>query len=507
MAKKRFMLGQGTKLILFLSLLEMIILWVGFYFITISVFKAGVEKQVKVISNVIISEVEDRISFFHDETKSLANNKEINNAVGCSNPDKFYSSCANVDKFINTLAFEKTAIESAVIFNPKGLSYRLIGDIPDFNLGSIYEQITSMDSHYIIVEMKGHLYLGICETIENINGTKGYLVTFMNQSNIERIFDNYKDISNFGVIMLNDDSVFATNKYKGYNDIKQIKRHAKFIDEKEIADTGCTFFAYSDSVLPDGMSLFFGVSLVITIMIFAMIIISFASRMSRDYVRMQVKDLQIKKEENYLFLLKKQINAHFTVNTLSAVRTLIKKGELEEAGEISDGLSFLLRYANAGEENIDLMEELFTLDRYAGIMKIRYPGKFKLLIEPDEECENVCIPRMLLQPILENAIVHGLASNNGTIRILASAGEDTVIKIMDTGCGIEKEALKELNLKLANAASDDEIDDGIEEHGKALINIQKRIYMLFGEGYGVTVESVVDEWTTVTVTLPSIPNE
>jgi sensor histidine kinase YesM len=255
------------------------------------------------------------------------------------------------------------------------------------------------------------------------------------------------------------------------------------------------------------MRLFFGVSLVITIMIFAMIIISFASRMSRDYVRMQVKDLQIKKEENYLFLLKKQINAHFTVNTLSAVRTLIKKGELEEAGEISDGLSFLLRYANAGEENIDLMEELFTLDRYAGIMKIRYPGKFKLLIEPDEECENVCIPRMLLQPILENAIVHGLASNSGTIRILASAGEDTVIKIMDTGCGIEKEALKELNLKLDSAASDDEIDDGIEEHGKALINIQKRIYMLFGEGYGVTVESVVDEWTTVTVTLPSIPNE
>ena len=78
---------------------------------------------------------------------------------------------------------------------------------------------------------------------------------------------------------------------------------------------------------------------------------------------------------------------------------------------------------------------------------------------------------------------------------------------MDTGCGIEKEALKELNLKLDSAASDDEIDDGIEEHGKALINIQKRIYMLVGEGYGVTVESVVDEWTTVTVTLPSIPNE
>ncbi len=507
MSKNMFRFGQGTRVILIFSLLEMITLWFVFYLITISVFKAGVEKQVKVTSKVMISDVEDRIRFLCDETVSFSKNKEINNAVNCSDSNSFNYACDNVDKFMNTILFNKSAIENAVIYNSKGLSYIFKGDIPDTVLDSIYERITTTDSKYIITEMNDTLYLGVCEVIETIDGSDGYLVTFMNRTNIERIFDNYKDMSNLGVIMMNEDNVFASNRNVDIKHLDRLKSHAQFRIEKEIGDTGCTFLVYSDSVLAQGIRVYFAVSLVITVLLFVMIVLSFARRASKDYVRMQIKDMQIKKEENYLSLLKKQINAHFTVNTLSAVRTLIRKGELEEAGDISDGLSFLLRYANSGEENIDLIEELFTLERYAGIMQIRYPGKFKFFVEAGEECENVSIPRMLLQPILENAIIHGLASTCGTIRIIASSGKDTVIKIIDSGCGIDEESLKKLNLELANATKDEEIDDGLEGHGKALINIQKRIYMLFGGSYGISIDSVVGEWTTVTVTLPSIPIE
>ena len=82
-------------------------------------------------------------------------------------------------------------------------------------------------------------------------------------------------------------------------------------------------------------------------------------------------------------------------------------GENEKAGLLCDGLSFLLRYANAGDSYISGMEEFFVLEKYVEIMEIRYPDRFTAEIEMEDALEGVELPRMLLQPIVENSILHG----------------------------------------------------------------------------------------------------
>ncbi len=212
----------------------------------------------------------------------------------------------------------------------------------------------------------------------------------------------------------------------------------------------------------------------------------------------RIKEYELERERTLVALLKKQISAHFTVNTLNAVRALINKGKKEEAARICDELSALLRYANAGEEYISLLEEFYILNQYASIMQTRYPGRFSFEAEEDDSLADIYIPRMLLQPLVENAILHGFESGMETIRIYAEIADDVTVFVKDNGRGIEEQELKELTEMLTNA-------DALMEtslHHVALLNIQKRIRMVCGADYGISIESKEDIGTTVSLHLP-----
>lgn len=245
------------------------------------------------------------------------------------------------------------------------------------------------------------------------------------------------------------------------------------------------------------VSFYFGIALLITTVLFLVIIVFFIRHLNRDYVRMRIQDIEIEKEQNFLLLLKKQISAHFTVNTLNVVRALIRRGNKEEAGNTCEGLAFLLRYANDGDETISLGEEIYILERYVKIMQTRYPGKFVFRTDPQGEWEEERIPRMLLQPIVENAIEHGLATGKGTITVAVECGEDIVVTVRDDGCGMEKDETIKIQEKLDR--DDYEMDTKLK--GMALTNIHKRIRLLYGEGYGIFVRSEKGKGTEVKVRL------
>ena len=190
------------------------------------------------------------------------------------------------------------------------------------------------------------------------------------------------------------------------------------------------------------------------------------------------------------------------MNSLNAVRALIKKKENERAEEICDGLCVLLQYANAGDATISLLDEFSVLEQYLAIMRARYPGKFTTSLEFDDALAEVQIPRMLLQPLVENAILHGFQSREGgAIHIFCeSQPEGILLRVADNGCGMDEETLQALQARLQSQPGDD-MAQGLSH--VALPNIQKRIQANFGPAYGVRIESRQGKGTTVTVTLPS----
>lgn len=213
---------------------------------------------------------------------------------------------------------------------------------------------------------------------------------------------------------------------------------------------------------------------------------------------------EINKQKALIVSLKKQISAHFTVNVLNIIKALSQSGENEKAGQLCDGLSFLLRYANSGDSMISGMDEFFVLEKYVDIMQIRYPNRFEVDIELTDELENIVLPRMLLQPIIENSIVHGIIEDNSdkrfTLNVYAKVEDTLKITIEDNGRGMNKNSLSELRESLITAADCEYEIEGLSR--VALVNIQRRIYSYFGKEYGISVDSKLGAGTTVTVTLP-----
>ena len=222
-------------------------------------------------------------------------------------------------------------------------------------------------------------------------------------------------------------------------------------------------------------------------------------------MRYKMQSAALERQRTMIISLKKQINAHFTVNTLNVIKRLNETGENEKAGEMCDGLSSLLRYANGAGEFIEALEELYVLQKYVDIMLIRYPGRFTAEFDAEDELDKAVLPRMLVQPIIENAITHGiLPKGEGTLRVCARVdGERLLFLVSDDGRGMDAAALAALREKIRTAPGHPWDESGIEHI--ALPNIQKRVESRFGAGYGLTVESEKDFGTTVTLALPAYP--
>lgn len=142
------------------------------------------------------------------------------------------------------------------------------------------------------------------------------------------------------------------------------------------------------------------------------------------------------------------------------------------------------------------------LEEYVEIMQLRYPNLFSVEFDAQEELDNIELPRMLVQPIVENAISHGLLTKqNGRLYISAKRERNYLIfSVKDNGIGIPKERLEKLQKKIQQAPNIVVCECGIEHI--ALLNIQKRIYSMFGDSYGITIDSILGEGTKVTLKLP-----
>ena len=199
---------------------------------------------------------------------------------------------------------------------------------------------------------------------------------------------------------------------------------------------------------------------------------------------MRQKDAQIE-------ALISQINPHFLYNTLQLIKTEAAIGKTREVSETVNCLSRFLRYTiNNREFYVSLREELIHIGYYVEIYKRRFPNKYKLEIEVDERAEQFKVPKLILQPIVENAVKHGLRQKEGmgVIRISTQVTEDLLICVEDNGKGMEQNEVNEILERL----SDFEEAEGVHV---GLRNVNERIKISSGDGYGIIgIESEKDHY-------------
>lgn len=224
--------------------------------------------------------------------------------------------------------------------------------------------------------------------------------------------------------------------------------------------------------------------------------------------RKKLYEAEFAKQNMRLGLLATQMDAHFVVNTLQNVKRLLNKGDTASAGRMADGLAAILRHRHTGDAYVNIFDDFQIIEKYVDIMNIKYGGKFDVEYDVDDRLEAYMMPGLILQPIVENALTHGLAYKVGDARLVikGSIGDDRIVfELADNGAGILPDKLKFMQHGLENTEYDDFPEAGLR--GIALRNVQRRIRLRCGDEYGIWIDSAFGGGTTVTVTLPLVPDE
>lgn len=227
-------------------------------------------------------------------------------------------------------------------------------------------------------------------------------------------------------------------------------------------------------------------------------------------IRQLMKQIIVEQESKRKYeleVLQAQINPHFLYNTLNSVVRMVGMSKNEEVITMITSLSKLFRISlSKGNTVITVSEELEHARHYLTIQQMRFKKKFAFTIEADEEVLACYTLKLVLQPLIENAIVHGIEYmvDEGLIRISARIqNEQLVLEIADNGVGMSPQKLEGI-LKEVTVQKDDSRNQNSAGSGVAVRNVHDRIQLYYGTSYGLEFESEQEEGTTVRVYIPVI---
>ena len=210
------------------------------------------------------------------------------------------------------------------------------------------------------------------------------------------------------------------------------------------------------------------------------------------------EEINLRKTE--LKALQAQINPHFLYNTLDSIAWMCEQGRNDEAVQMVNALAQLFRISiSRGHELIPIRSELRHAESYLKIQKHRYKNQFSYRFDVDESCLDFLCNKITLQPIIENAIYHGINGlvDEGEIVItLRAEGTDVVFTVADNGVGMDQAQIEAILRK-----------ERSDHTGIGIKNVNDRLKIYFGEGYGITIDSEPDVGTTVTIRMPQVREE
>ena len=209
------------------------------------------------------------------------------------------------------------------------------------------------------------------------------------------------------------------------------------------------------------------------------------------------------KRESDLMVLQNQINPHFLYNTLDIIVWMIENEKSDNAVKAVMALAKFFRISlSKGRNFITVEDEIEHVRSYLTIQEMRFKDRFKYTLSVDEEAKKLYTIKLVLQPIVENAVYHAMEFMDGDGEIIISAkkeGDDIVMTVKDNGCGMTEETVESI--------FKGDMVSSKKGSGVGIRNVHQRIQLVFGEKYGVFISSEPDEGTEVTVKMPAVTAE
>lgn len=220
------------------------------------------------------------------------------------------------------------------------------------------------------------------------------------------------------------------------------------------------------------------------------------NRMIRELQYYMIEQIRQQKELNNvsIAMMQAQLNPHFLYNTLDTMKWVAKANHIPEIAMLSSSLAKILRISISQEAFVTVKEEMELVKCYVDIQQIRFSDRFEYDVHLPEGLEDYKIPKLIVQPIVENAIIHGLADrDSGKILVEISCKDgDLFISVLDDGCGMAKEVMEHLNSRNR---------DHLEGH-LGFYNVDSIIRLYYGHEYGLNASEIESGGTKVTITLP-----
>lgn len=230
----------------------------------------------------------------------------------------------------------------------------------------------------------------------------------------------------------------------------------------------------------------------------------------------KVDELMLKVEKNQELLneaeikaLQQQINPHFIYNTLETMMGLAAEGMTDEIIEVGKCMSAMLRYNTRLESRTTIEQEIRQVQNFVRVLLLRFEGCFKAVYDIDDNCLNGVIVKFALQPLVENAVGHGLSNttSNGRLLVAARRFEDKVLIIIeDNGRGMMPNRLKELHEKI-NHMDEDPLRFMDQHDGTGLLNVHLRLKLYFEDAYHMDITSSPGEGTSIRIEIPYVDQE
>lgn len=211
--------------------------------------------------------------------------------------------------------------------------------------------------------------------------------------------------------------------------------------------------------------------------------------------RIQAEEEALRKSERNT--LEAQIRPHFLYNTLESILWMIERANNQDASEMVRSLGKMLRISlSKGQEKITLERELEQVEHYFVIQSLRYKNQFSYAFDIEEDLKECIVIKLVVQPLVENAIYHGVSRTVDPGEIMVQArrdGNQIILTVSDNGLGIEEEKLEEIRDHLYSPNS---------SFGLGLVNVHQRLQIYYGKKYGVKIESELDYGTQVSINFP-----
>jgi two-component system sensor histidine kinase YesM len=212
-----------------------------------------------------------------------------------------------------------------------------------------------------------------------------------------------------------------------------------------------------------------------------------------------------KADDMRMGLLKTQIDAHFIVNTITCIEGLAHQGQNEKAAIMAANLAGMLKSQHQASDEVNVFTQMEDIERYIEIMNIRNGGKFTIDIDVDESLFRCRMLGRVLQPLVENALTHGLGNKKNDCKLAITGKLETdciLFEVADNGKGIAADTLVSLRQTLESDGEWENDKSGLE--GVALVNTQGRIRARYGKNYGLTLQNITTGGLSVTARLPVI---